>query len=51
MHFCQDLYGRKPRADILMIQGTRWDLRLGLSPEAERHLECALQFFRNKMLV
>jgi len=50
MHFCQDLYDRKPRADILMIQGARWDLQLGLSPEAERHLECALLFFRDKVL-
>ena len=26
LHFCQDLYGRKPRADLLMIQGASWDL-------------------------
>jgi hypothetical protein len=50
MHFCQQLYGRQPRADILMIQGTRWDLRLGMSPEAERHLESALQFFKDNVL-
>ena len=51
MHFCQKLYGKKPRADLLMIQGTSWDLRLGLSPEAERHLEDALRFFKDKVLV
>ena len=50
MHFCQELYGRKPRADILMIQGTRWDLQLGMSPEAERRLENALRFFKEKVL-
>ena len=50
MHFCQELYGRKPRADLLMIQGTNWGLRLGLSPEAERHLEDALLFFKDKVL-
>ena len=49
LHFCQDLYGRKPRADLLMIQGTSWDLHLGLSPEAERHLDCALRFFKSKL--
>ena len=50
MHFCQELYDRKPRADILMIQGTRWDLQLGMSPEAERRLENALRFFKEKVL-
>jgi len=50
MHFCQQLYGKKPRADLLMIQGTNWDLRLGMSPEAERHLEDALRFFKDKIL-
>ena len=50
MHFCQELYCRKPRADILMIQGTRWDLQLGMSPEAERHLDDALRFFKDKIL-
>ena len=50
MHFCQELYGRKPRADLLMIHGTRWDLQLGMSPEAERHLENALRYFKDKVL-
>jgi hydrogenase maturation protease len=50
LHFCQHLYGKKPRADLLMIQGTSWDLRVGISPEAERHLEYALRFFKNKVL-
>ena len=50
MHFCQELYGRKPRADLLMIEGTSWDLRVGMSPEAERHLEYALRFFKDQVL-
>jgi hydrogenase maturation protease len=45
LSLCLDLYGRVPRADALMIQGTCWDLRIGISPEAERRLENALQFF------
>ena len=48
MHFRQALYGRKPRADLLMIQGTSWDLRIGMSPEAQRYLEDALRFFKDK---
>lgn len=45
LSLCRDLYGRDPRADALMIQGTCWDLRIGMSPEAEKRLETALQFF------
>lgn len=50
MHYCQDLYGKSPRADLLMIQGTLWDLRTGLSKGAQQNLEKALQFFRDKFL-
>jgi hydrogenase maturation protease len=47
LFFCQDLYGATPRADLLTIQGTSWDLNNGLSPEAESHLNGAVRFFRN----
>jgi len=47
LSLCQDLYGKVPRADILMIQGTCWDLQIGMSPEAEGRLEQALQFFKS----
>jgi len=50
LSLCRDLYGKSPRTDTLMIQGTSWDLRIGMSPEAERHLENALQFFRHYWL-
>jgi len=50
MHFCQELYGKTPRADLLMIQGVSWDLGMGLSPEAVNYLEDALKFFRNEVL-
>ncbi len=30
-----------------MIQGTSWDLRIGISPEAERRLESALEFYKD----
>jgi len=50
LSLCQDLYKRVPRADALMIQGTCWDLRIGMSREAERRLENALVFFENYWL-
>lgn len=46
LSLCRDLYGRIPRADVLMIQGTSWDLHIGMSPEAEKRLEDAVQYFR-----
>lgn len=45
LSLCQDLYGDLPRADVLMIQGTSWDLHIGMSAKAERRLENALRFF------
>ena len=45
LFLCKDLYGRVPRADTLMIQGASWGLGIGMSPEAERHLENAYQSF------
>jgi hydrogenase maturation protease len=49
MFLCQDLYGKAPRADLLMIQGTSWDLRIGMSPEAELRLDKALRFFKESI--
>jgi hydrogenase maturation protease len=49
MHLCRDLYRRIPRAHLLTIQGSRWDLSTGLSPAAEGRLEQALRFFRERM--
>ena len=50
LYYCQDLYGKTPPADVLMIQGTSWDLGAGLSPEAEERLQRALRFFREQIL-
>lgn len=46
LSLCRDLYDKTPDADLLMIQGDSWDLQIGLSPEAERRLERAVQFFK-----
>jgi len=50
MYFCEDLYGKSPRADVLMIQGSSWDLRIGMSSEAKLHLDKALRFFKENEL-
>lgn len=50
MHYCATLYGASPQADILMIQGESFGLEIGMSEAAERNLENALRFFREKVL-
>lgn len=50
LHYCHSLYGARPRADLLMIQGESWGLEIGLSRTAEAHLENALAFFREHVL-
>lgn len=47
LSLCRDLYGKTPHADVMMIQGTSWDLQIGMSAEAERRLEAALESFRD----
>ena len=49
MHYCRDLFGKNPRAYLLQIQGTHWDLQEGLSAQASRHLERALEDFRARL--
>jgi len=49
LSICRDLYGRVPSADALMIQGTSWDLHIGMSPEAEGRLVDALRFFESHL--
>ena len=48
LFLCSDLYGQLPRADLLMIQGSCWDLRIGLSVDAERNLDHAIRFFKEQ---
>ena len=45
MHYCRDLYGKTPPADLLMISGECWDLDIGLSETAKQNLENAIRFF------
>ena len=46
MHYCRELYGKHPPADILMISGECWGLQNGLSETAGENLENAIGFFR-----
>mgnify|MGYP001813786768 FL=1 len=45
MYLCQDLYGRVPPAELLLIQGDCWDLDTRMSVTAQQRLENALESF------
>jgi hydrogenase maturation protease len=47
MYLCQDLFGRTPPADLLLIQGDCWKLQTKLSVAAERRLDLAMNSFRS----
>ena len=44
---CQDLYGHRPDAWCLRIQGYAWELGNNMSPEAQQNLEAAVAGFLN----
>ena len=44
LHYCAELYGAAPRAELLAVQGYRWELHNGLSTRAAANLEAALEF-------
>ena len=50
LFLCEDLYGKKPDAHLLMIQGNYWELQIGLSAEAEHRLEKAVRFFKTDVM-
>ncbi|MDH3789967.1 MAG: hydrogenase maturation protease [Xanthomonadales bacterium] len=45
MYLCQDLYGKIPPAELLLIQGDCWDLDTNMSAAAHQRLENALESF------
>ena len=50
MHYCETLFDRAPRADILVIQGHCWGLSSGMSAAAHRNLDEAVRFFRDQVM-
>ena len=44
---CRDLYGKKPRASVLLIEGQAWGLSTGMSTSARTHLDRAVRYFRD----
>lgn len=49
MALCEDLYPEKVKAFILEIKGVEWEFKEGLSAEAEKNLEEAFNFLKNRI--
>ena len=49
LYLCRELSENIPDAYTLAIQGHKWELEIGLTPEAKVNLEKALEFFRSKL--
>lgn len=47
LYLCQELYQKKPKAHLLLIDGIKWKLEIGLSEVAKQNLDSALTFFEN----
>ena len=46
---CNNLYQMKPKTFVLKIQGYEWDLKEGLSEQAQINLDKAVKFFEHKL--
>ncbi|MFD2247903.1 hydrogenase maturation protease [Pontibacter ruber] len=46
LYLCQQLYEKVPQAWVMAIQGHQWQLKEGLSQEAQNNLGNALAWFR-----
>lgn len=45
VYLCQELYQKFPEVYLLLINGDKWELEIGLSELGERNLRAALGFF------
>lgn len=50
LYLTNNLYNKFPKAYTLVISGVDWELRTGLSSEAEQHLQAALFFFEKSFI-
>jgi hydrogenase maturation protease len=48
LYLCLKLYGCQPQAWTLAIQGYHWEIKEGVSPQAQVNLRRALSWFKEK---
>ena len=47
LFLCEDLYGKTIPAKVMLLEGKEWELEMGITEEAQEHLELAVSFFHN----
>ena len=50
LHLTNELYNKCPKAYLLSISGTVWDMQPYLSSEGNKNLESAIEFFEEQFL-
>jgi len=47
---CNDLFGKCPKVFLLHVKGYKWEFKEGLSEEAEKNLQKALNFLKKYLI-
>jgi len=50
LNLCETIYNKKPKAYVVIIQGTNWDFEIGLSKQAKINLNNAVNKFIDNFL-
>lgn len=48
---CGSLFNYSPQCAVMAIEGTDWELRNGMSENAEFNLKKSIEFFKNQIIV
>jgi hydrogenase maturation protease len=49
LYLCKDLYGKTPQGSVLLLEGTEWELRIGLTERGKEILAEAFATFQEKL--
>lgn len=49
VHLCEDLFQKQPDCFLLHIKGYEWEMKEGLSEDAQNNLQTSIQFLKRKI--
>ncbi|MBT4761755.1 MAG: hydrogenase maturation protease [Bdellovibrionaceae bacterium] len=49
VHLCKEIYNKEPKCQLLSIKADHFSMNLGLSPQAQKHLQFALTSFNSSI--
>jgi hydrogenase maturation protease len=47
LFLCEEIYQKSPKVNVLMIEGSSWELKIGMTQKAKKNLQKALHFFKS----